>query len=477
MLDQIIIYQHGLISRNDTLSDIWNHYNSHKSIILLFEQPASEAYWSRELILDLQSLSNYPPVRRVGDNRADLAKQFGVTTLPSIVIIDKNGEFERFPTKAERESTLKMLHEIFNPTNAAKTDKPSITKETTKQQPTQRDNAVVKSSKNQVFMSDLEKAILYSLSHEVITHKLIDGRRFDALKDYVNILDLYFPGRKRVKHVIRSVKKALSLYEADIKGEEFANLMDSVIESEHPNWRQEVSEWQGCRGSQPHLRGYPCSLWTLFHVLTVSFAAEKGGAASSSANGILTVIKGYVQHFFGCSHCSEHFVSMAENDDDPIESVSEPNSSIMWLWRAHNKVNKRLAGDSTEDPQAPKIQFPSSEHCQLCHANADWNHDAVLQYLTHMYSLTNISMQGLNVGNSFDEFADDLAYPGVQRESAASSINTSHWNSLAFNRFDISLCALVYIVSPLILLGFMCRIIFKRRYRKKMYIYDITSKF
>lgn len=29
-------------------------------------------------------------------------------------------------------------------------------------------------------------------------------------------------------------------------------------------------EWIHCQGSDPKYRGYPCSLWSLFHVLTVS---------------------------------------------------------------------------------------------------------------------------------------------------------------------------------------------------------------
>ena len=28
--------------------------------------------------------------------------------------------------------------------------------------------------------------------------------------------------------------------------------------------------WAACMGSQGHYRGYPCSLWTLFHALTVN---------------------------------------------------------------------------------------------------------------------------------------------------------------------------------------------------------------
>lgn len=30
--------------------------------------------------------------------------------------------------------------------------------------------------------------------------------------------------------------------------------------------------WVGCQGSEPHFRGFPCSLWILFHFLTVQAA-------------------------------------------------------------------------------------------------------------------------------------------------------------------------------------------------------------
>lgn len=31
----------------------------------------------------------------------------------------------------------------------------------------------------------------------------------------------------------------------------------------------EMKDYIGCKGSEPRYRGYPCSLWTLFHILTV----------------------------------------------------------------------------------------------------------------------------------------------------------------------------------------------------------------
>lgn len=35
--------------------------------------------------------------------------------------------------------------------------------------------------------------------------------------------------------------------------------------------------WVGCQGSHPRYRGYPCSMWTLFHTLTVAAYEKTGG--------------------------------------------------------------------------------------------------------------------------------------------------------------------------------------------------------
>ena len=54
----------------------------------------------------------------------------------------------------------------------------------------------IKRRRYTVYMSDLEKAMLYSLSHEVAQHAVITGETLNALQDYVDVLVRYFPGRK-----------------------------------------------------------------------------------------------------------------------------------------------------------------------------------------------------------------------------------------------------------------------------------------
>ncbi len=45
---------------------------------------------------------------------------------------------------------------------------------------------------------------------------------------------------------------------------------------------------------------------------------------------------------------------------------SSAEGAVLWLFRTHNRVNKRLSGDLTEDPQRPKIQFPAPAICEKC---------------------------------------------------------------------------------------------------------------
>lgn len=53
------------------------------------------------------------------------------------------------------------------------------------------------------------------------------------------------------------------------------------------------------------------------------------------------------------------------------------------------------AGDLSEDPNFPKIQWPSPEMCRACHSVKEngehrWNQDQVLAFLLSYYSATNI---------------------------------------------------------------------------------------
>ena len=137
--------------------------------------------------------------------------------------------------------------------------------------------------------------------------------------------------------------------------------------------------------------GYTCGLWTLFHMVTL--AAPQAGLTPREATG---AIRNYVEHFFGCAHCRDHFLQLFDacdfgrcevdqdaappeggiallmagggGDDDksggggnsPSEAfrasaeafTAAHRATALWLWRAHNEVNRRVAAEALEDEAA-----------------------------------------------------------------------------------------------------------------------------
>ena len=102
------------------------------------------------------------------------------------------------------------------------------------------------------------------------------------------------------------------------------------------------NEWVGCRGSQPQFRGYPCSLWQLFHSLTVG-AMLRDPDDPHSPELVSEAIKSYVQEYFTCRHCADNFA----NETSHLEVgdfEGRKDRAVIWLWAIHNLVNARLSG-------------------------------------------------------------------------------------------------------------------------------------
>ena len=106
---------------------------------------------------------------------------------------------------------------------------------------------------------------------------------------------------------------------------------------------------------------------------------------------VLKAMRGYIKEYFGCRECSKNFGKMAVTIED---EVKVPTDSLMWLWSAHNRANKRLHGDASEDPIHPKTQFPIAAICKSCHTISGttdkWHRNETLKFLIGMYSKENI---------------------------------------------------------------------------------------
>jgi len=147
--------------------------------------------------------------------------------------------------------------------------------------------------------------------------------------------------------------------------------------------------WRFCRGSRNDTRGFSCGLWVLLHSLSV----RVGDGESQTA---FTDICNFIHNFFRCDECRQHFYEMCSKESLPINSTQDLS---LWLWRTHNKVNKRVKNEEnslgTGDPKFPKVTWPSKELCPSCYLSqsrkkdgtikTDWNKNEVFSFLTRYY--------------------------------------------------------------------------------------------
>jgi thiol oxidase len=342
-------------------------------------------------------------------------------------------------------------------------------------------------SSDVVFQLDIESAMRYSLVHEISSRKFIAGDAMMALKNYLYVLSKHFPISKSGVKFLKGIYESISS-KSEITGSEFESIV-LAKEKEYDPVFLKPQGWLGCRGSQPQFRGYPCGLWTMFHTLTVHSEANSHRNISTDPQEVLLAIVGYVKNFFGCSHCAKHFLQMSTTMRGNVSSFDD---SILWLWKAHNSANQRLAGDETEDPTHPKVQFPTDKMCPNCTSqNGSYNEQAVLEFLKGMYHnisfmlLTDLpstpkpsptpAASDLNEMSSYNKLVYHQDF-SVKEKDYVFTKSISSGSGFNFNIFDVSLCVILYICSTGIILLVCVKIFIKRTYRKKPYAYDIFHK-
>lgn len=217
---------------------------------------------------------------------------------------------------------------------------------------------------------------------------------------------------------LRRISDRIHQEENGLTGDAFLSLV-KINDSNNfiPNHH---NRYEFCSGSLPQFRGYPCALWLLFHTLTV----EQFNFDLSSRIDVTEIpfaIRNYIEHYFGCRQCSWNFLKET-NDIDRLNRTNR-FEAIEYLWKGkqnivddftstsietfrlfssvHNSVNRRLSGDVTEDPEHPKIQFPSQFQCPVCQTNetSKKNNVETMNFLLQFYSKENIDMS-FNVSSS-----------------------------------------------------------------------------
>ncbi|XP_071097045.1 sulfhydryl oxidase 2-like [Haliotis cracherodii] len=381
-----------------TIQEIWTEAKEHHEyVFLIFEDPKSVL--GREVILDTMNLPSIL-VRRM--LKADVTK-FGINTFPSLYSVNKDGIYKKVVVGdygiQDRSKFVSAIQVFSGKKVASNNTMHSLVKVGDKKEDEDQEMKNEGDGEGQyeqgkeaedrppqsalVHMKDLESALHYSLKQEVAIKSSIDEEGVTALKNFITILVKYFPGREEIISYLNNVKKWLNTVTGQLRGEAWSRQLDAI--QAKGSFLPDDVTWVGCAGSETRYRGYPCGMWTLFHTLTVSSHLSH---LRTNPQEVLLGISGYMKNFFGCEECSHNFLKMASTVE---QEVHEGSDTVLWLWRAHNKANKRLHGDLSEDPQHPKLQFPSRTSCPKCHKdNTDWDEAQVLTYLVGLYRRDNI---------------------------------------------------------------------------------------
>lgn len=471
--------------RSADTKNLWKDLPSGvKYNFLIFE--TVDSFLATEVALDLHNISSVQ-VRGVTSENEPLTIMLGVNKFPTLIALGRNGTQQtinvRYPTREGMRKAIKefltlkgITIDMYNnpdehPGDWMKADVPDVLDimEQTRQKKEQDE---IRGLGDVLFQLDLETALRYSIDHEIPLTKTIENEKIDALKAYLNVLAKYFPLRRSGVLFLDTLREIVD-QRTSLSGEEFRQIVKSTEEEMSPVYSG-PQEWIGCRGSVKTLRGYPCGLWTMFHMLTVNAANHNKSNLKYEPQEVLRAMHGYIKNFFGCADCTEHFLEMASQNK--IFEIRDANEGILWLWKSHNQVNKRLAGDETEDPEHKKIQYPSKEDCLICrYSNNSWNEAEVLRYLYRKYSYSGINYYNSSGKPDDDDTADDLK---IRQGRFAPDVYVRQQRKLGwdFTIFDISICVVLYVVSATILVLVCIKFAMKRTYRKKTYIHDLFGK-
>ncbi|KAI1232190.1 hypothetical protein IHE44_0007255, partial [Lamprotornis superbus] len=471
--------------------------NSHHYTAIVFESNSSY------VILDLVQYENIV-VRRALNSDKPFLEKLGVTSVPSCYLIQPNGSHGLInnlkPLRSFFSSYLKSLPGVRKklllplqlpaPENKEESTEIKVWKEF---------------DKSRLYMADLESGLHFLLRVELATHKALEGAELKTFKDFVTISAKLFPGRQPVVKLLETLQEWLVSLPLDkIPYDAILDLVNNKMRISGIFLPRKV-QWVGCQGSRPELRGYSCSLWKLFHTLTVQAALRPKALINTGLEDnpqiVLQVMRKYIQHFFGCKACAQHFEEMARESMDSVKSLDQ---AVLWLWEKHNVVSNRLAGDLSEDPKFPKVQWPTPDICPACHEEIkglhSWNEDQVLQFLKSHYSSENILYKytesqtdpsdneqgdtrevkdknllknsGGNGENKLQEkenpadpgskvLEKPMGNPGAVQGSgkgAAASVNLKgtrqavSFLGIGFSNLDMSLCVILYVASSLFLM-------------------------
>ncbi|CAK9095531.1 unnamed protein product [Durusdinium trenchii] len=254
-------------------------------------------------------------------------------------------------------------------------------------------SSVVQDAMPALHLADAEVAVLYSLRQGAFLRGeggVLRGAPLVELLRWLDFLGRFFPGggREHLRALADRIHEAVASAGDQLLVETFNEIMKTRGLDRIPPEAglKPDAFWRHCHS-------FTCGLWSLFHMLSVAVAEEGPSTEIAGVAGqeLLVRVRGFVDHFFGCSYCREHFLEAFDSCklDRCVVEPEDISGAVLWLWKMHNDVTLRVAkedGRKIPDPWPPSEDCLECWNCQTCWTKGsrsveDFNSAAVLTHL------------------------------------------------------------------------------------------------
>ncbi|OQR82133.1 thioredoxin [Thraustotheca clavata] len=333
---------------------------------------------------------------------------YGVKGFPTLLLwnFDKkqNGENKRAVGEHTMDEVLGMVADqfriqVYNETGSwppeGKTNPPTSPAATTLK-PLWEESTLPSNVTTRVI--DSASAFVFGLKSSIFVGKqILDDAELDALKEWIRVVSLTFPG-STYRLIIRSLYDALLPISLLTEGKWTKMVSDwqaaSIITFQAvpmTNSNNEVEEWmnlpwlfEGEGTNYVACELYTCGQWTLFHIMTMLNGQDLTAPhIPELAVAVIGAARRFVRHYLTCIPCREHFLKANTVDTMRLLDREAPENKAralyLWLWKVHNGVNRRIR----------HYQWPKPTICANCtsnYTNEDaWDMPKVEKWLKESY--------------------------------------------------------------------------------------------
>ena len=233
------------------------------------------------------------------------------------------------------------------------------------------------------------------------SHHPLEQAQREVFSDWIDLLYWTLPPTWILHTLITDIRNNIdSVIDSKENLLQIVDKHQEVVNGKHLKWSDQCSK--GADGA-----GYPCGLWSLFHIVSIGVTerhqAVLGSLDQVSTRYVAQTLRNYIDNFFACEACQKYFVDMYDACGfDHCKRFKQPKQApppeswgqfAMWLFEVHNDINMKLieAESKQEGRDISKLKldlalWPPQEECPSCRDyRGKWNTEDVIKHLKKSY--------------------------------------------------------------------------------------------